>query len=154
MPAPKYNLYALGHHCGRPKVFKTAKELDKECFDYFQWCVENKEVITISGLQLFLNICHTTKDRWLNGEIDTQTEVFSAILDRAIGVVENAYEKKLDTFAFGGAVFALKNLRRKHWKDKTEQELLQTITNVAATFGGSAIQPTQESTNDSQVNKE
>ena len=151
MGAPKHNLYALGHHYGRPTVFETAKELDKECFDYFQWCVDNKEVITISGLQLFLNISHTTKDRWLNGEIDTQTEDFSAILDRAIGAVENAYEKKLDTFTFGGAVFALKNLRRKHWKDKTEQEVSQTITNVAATFGGSAIQPPQEPTTDTQL---
>jgi hypothetical protein len=148
MPAPKYNLYALGHNYGRPKTFETAKDLDIECFNYFQWCVDNKEVITISGLQLFLNISHTTKDRWLNGEIDTETEDFSAILDRAIGAVENAYEKKLDTFTFGGAVFALKNLRRKHWKDKTEQEVSQTITNVQSSFGGT-LQPPQEPTDNS-----
>ena len=153
MPAPKHNLFALGHGFGRPKTYATAKELYDECSAYFQWCVDSKEIITISGLQLYLDITHTTKDRWLNGEIDTKDEVFSAVLDRAIGTVENAYEKKLDTFTFGGAVFALKNIRRKHWKDKIETENTSIVTNVAASFGG-AIHTPQESVNDSPINKE
>jgi hypothetical protein len=147
MAAPKNNLYALGHHYGRPKKFSTAKELDEECYNFFQWCVDNKEVITVSGLLLYLNISHTTKNRWLNGEIDTDTEVFSSILDRAIGVIENAYEKKLDTFAFGGAVFALKNIRRKEWSDVTHQEINQKITDVRANFNNS-VHTTQETSGD------
>ena len=147
MGAPKFNLFALGNNGGRPKVFQTAIELEQACSTYFQWCIDNKEVITITGLCLYLSISRTTLHRW-------EGEVFSNIINRAIAVVENSYEKKLDTFTFGGAIFALKNINKKYWKDKTEQEVLQTINNVAATFGGATVQPTQESSTDSQLNKE
>ena len=153
MPAPKHNLFALGHHYGRPKQYPTALELHNECKAYFDWCVEAKEVITITGLCLFLEISRTTLMRWKNGEIDNETEVFSNVITRAIGIVENAYEKKLDTFTFGGAIFALKNINKEHWKDKTEQEVNQTNTNVAANFG-TTLQSSQESGNDSPIDKE
>ena len=154
MAAPKFNLFALGNNGGRPKVFQTAIELEQACSAYFQWCIDNKEVITITGLCLYLSISRTTLHRWADKEIDTEQEVFSNIINRAIAVVENSYEKKLDTFTFGGAIFALKNINKKYWKDKTEQEVLQTINNVAATFGGATVQPTQESSTDTQFNKE
>jgi DNA-packaging protein gp3 len=153
MAAPKHNLFALGNNGGRPKIFETSNELRIECESFFNWCIENKQVITITGLCLYLNISRTTLHRWAKGEIDTAEEVFSNIINRAISVVENAYEQKLDTFTFGGAIFALKNINKDYWKDKTEQEVSQTITNVAASFGA-AIQPAQESTNDSPINKE
>jgi len=154
MPAPKYNLFALGHNSGRPKVFATPKELEDECTEYFQWCIDNKEVLTITGLCLYLNVSRATFHRWMDGDIDKEGQVFSTISKRAMAVIENAYEKKLDTFTFGGAIFALKNINKNYWKDKTEQEVSQTITNVAATFGGATVQPTQESSTDTQFNKE
>lgn len=153
MPAPKHNLFALGHHFGRPKAYSTAEDLHNECKAYFDWCIEAKEVITISGLCLYLEISRTTLMRWKNGEIDNNEQVFSNVITRAIGIVENAYEKKLDTFTFGGAIFALKNINKEYWKDKIESEVNQTNHNVQASFG-SALQSPSESVNDSQLDKE
>ena len=79
---------------------------------------------------------------------------FVPYIKRAITVVEASYELDLRSFKFGGSIFALKNINKEDWKDKTEQEVSQTITNVAATFGGATVQPTQESTDNSQLNKE
>lgn len=153
MPAPKHNLFALGNNGGRPKVFNIPEDLEKECSEYFDWCIENKEVLTITGLCLYLNISRTTLHRWINKEIDKEKQVFSDIIKRAVAVIENAYEKKLDTFTFGGAIFALKNINKNYWKDKIESEVNQTNHNVQATFG-SALQSPSESVNDSQLDKE
>ena len=153
MAAPKHNLFALGNNGGRPKVFETANDLQQECTEYFQWCIENKEVITITGLCLYLNVSRTTLHRWEKKEIDKNGQEFSSIITRAIAVVENAYEKKLDKFTFGGAIFALKNINKEHWRDKTEQEVNQINTNVAANFG-TTLQSSQESGNDSPIDKE
>lgn len=153
MPAPKHNLFALGNNGGRPKVFETPELLELECTDYFEWCIENKEVLTITGLCLYLKVTRQTLHRWIDGHLDKEGEVFSDIIKRACAVIENAYEKKLDTFTFGGAIFALKNINKDYWKDKTEQEVKQIITNVQASFGG-AVQATQEPTTDTQFDKE
>jgi hypothetical protein len=150
MAAPKNNLFALGHHYGRPKQYPTALELHNECAAYFDWCVEAKEVITITGLCIYLEISRTTLMRWKNGDIDNETDIFSNVITRAIAIVENAYEKKLDTFTFGGAIFALKNINKEYWKDKIEAEVNQTNTNVTAAFG-SSVQSPSESADDSRI---
>lgn len=150
MAAPKNNLFALGHHFGRPKQYPTAFELHNECVSYFDWCVEAKEVITITGLCIYLEISRTTLMRWKNGDIDNETDNFSNVITRAIAIVENAYEKKLDTFTFGGAIFALKNINKEYWKDKIEAEVNQTNTNVTAAFG-SSVQSPSESTEDTRI---
>lgn len=150
MAAPKNNLFALGHHYGRPKQYPTALELHNECVAYFDWCVEAKEVITITGLCIYLEISRTTLMRWKNGDIDNETDIFSNVITRAIAIVENSYEKKLDTFTFGGAIFALKNINKEYWKDKTESEVNQTNTNVTAAFGAT-VQSTSESADDSRI---
>jgi hypothetical protein len=148
--APKNNLFALGHHYGRPKQYPTALELHNECVAFFDWCVEAKEVITITGLCIYLEISRTTLMRWKNGDIDNETDNFSNVITRAIAIVENAYEKKLDTFTFGGAIFALKNINKEYWKDKIEAEVNQTNTNVTAAFG-SSVQSPSESAEDSRI---
>jgi hypothetical protein len=150
MAAPKNNLFALGHHYGRPKQYPKALELHNECVAYFDWCVEAKEVITITGLCIYLEISRTTLMRWKNGDIDNETDNFSNVITRAIAIVENAYEKKLDTFTFGGAIFALKNINKEYWKDKIEAEVNQTNTNVTAAFG-SSVQSPSESAEDSRI---
>lgn len=153
MAAPKHNLFALGHHYGRPKVFDTPNNLEKECIEYFQWCIDNKEVLTITGLCLYLNVSRATFHRWMDGKIDKEGQDFSTISKRAMTVIENAYEKKLDTFAFGGAIFALKNINGSYWKDKTESEVTSHNTNVSANFG-TTLQSAQEPSEDTSVDKQ
>jgi hypothetical protein len=146
MAAPKINYFTLGNNGGRPRIYKTPEDLERKCIEYFDFCITDKQIITITGLCLFLGIHRDTLNGWRK-----EKNEFSDIINRAMQSVEIAYETKLDTFTFGGAIFALKNINKEYWKDKTEQEVSQTITNVAATFGGSAIQPTQESTTDTQL---
>lgn len=145
MAAPKYNLFALGNCGGRQPIYETEQQLIDKCNEYFEWCITNKEVITISGLCLFLDISRTTLHRWANGELDEKNKVISNIIKRAIAVVENAYEKKLDTFAFGGAIFALKNINKEYWRDEVKQEVNQKITNVTANFGATLQSPSEPS---------
>lgn len=150
MPAPKYNLYALGNNGGRPRVFNSPEDMELKCMEYFDACITDKMVVTITGLCLWLGVSRNTVKRWQN---EPEFKEFSHIINRAIQAVEVSYEQKLDTFTFGGAIFALKNINKEYWKDKTEQEVSQTITNVAATFGGSTIQPTQEPTTDTRFDQ-
>lgn len=122
MAAPKHNLYALGNNGGRPKIYENPEDLEKKCEEYFVWCIDNKVNLTITGLGLFLGFSsRNTIDEY------AQRKEFSSIIKRAKFVVENSYEQSLDTFKYGGAVFALKNMG---WKDQQEQTINQTITNV------------------------
>lgn len=146
MAAPKYNLYALGNNGGRPRVFKTPEDLEMKCNEYFEACVRDKMIITITGLCLWLGVTRKTIIRW---EKAPEFEEFSKIIKRAVDCVEHAYEMKLDTFTFGGAIFALKNIAKDYWQDKTEQEVKQTVTNVSANFGNT-LQSTQEPKEDTR----
>ena len=145
MAAPKHNLYALGNNGGRPAKFETPEALEKKIIEYFQWCVDNKQELAISGISQFLGFA----DRQSMYDYEKKGDEYSFIIRRARQAVEYSYELDLRSFKFGGSIFALKNINKGEWKDKTEAEVNQTITNVAAAFG-SAIQPTQESATDSQ----
>jgi hypothetical protein len=78
---------------------------------------------------------------------------FSGIVKRARQAVEMSYELDLRTFKFGGSIFALKNINGANWKDKTEQEINQTNTNVQASFGTTIPTPQQPS-EDTPLDKE
>ena len=122
MGAPKHNLFALGNNGGRPKIYEDPLVLEQQCEQYFLWCIENKVNLTITGLGLYLGFsCRETINEY------AQRQEFSAIIKRAKFVVENSYEQNLDTFKYGGAIFALKNMG---WKDQVDQNITQTITNV------------------------
>ena len=142
MPAPKYNLYALGNEGGRPLIFKTPEELEKRVIEYFDFCVNTKEEVTKSGLELYLTFY--SRSTWRNY---CKREEFLDILNRAKLCVIKSYELDLRTFRFGAAIFALKNLDPESWVDKVEQEVKTTITNVAASFGSTiptAPQPSED----------
>lgn len=148
MAAPKHNLYALGNNGGRPRLYENPEDLESKVVDYFQNCIEDKHNPTISGLTLFLGFnsrdtLHSYKDR----------QEFSDILKRATMAIEMSYENELYSFKFGGAIFALKNINKEYWKDKTEQEVKQTITNVEASFG-TTIQSAHKPSEDTPLDKE
>lgn len=148
MGAPKYNTYALGNNGGRPRIYKNPKDLEKKIVEYFDYCIEKKQNITVSGLTLYVGFnsrdtLHSYKNR----------KEYSDIIKRATLAVAEAYEQELYSFKFGGAIFALKNIDKENWKDKTEQDVKQTITNVTASFG-TAIQPAQKPAKNTSRNKQ
>lgn len=150
MAAPKNNLYALGNNGGRPAHYKEPEDLELKVIEYFESCVTNKTECAVSALCQYLGFVN----RKSFDDYEKRSVEFSNIIKRARQAIEISYELDLRTFKFGGAIFALKNINKESWKDKTEQEVSQTITNVAATFGGAIIQPPQEPTDNPQLNKE
>lgn len=112
MAAAVGNKYALGNQGGRPAMYDTPEEFAAACQDYFDWCGNNSEKPTITGLTLYIGFC----SRSSLDEYEKKSEEFKYIIKRAKLAVENSYELSGQTID----IFALKNMG---WKDKTETEL-------------------------------
>ena len=113
MAAPKGNKFALGlTTSGQPPLYSSAEELAIKCSEYFQDCQELKEKATITGLALFLGFCsrQSIYDYKENQE-------YSYILKRAVTVIENHHEKRMDGDKVAGSIFVLKNMG---WADKVD----------------------------------
>lgn len=152
MGAPKGNRFALGlNTTGQPPKYSTPQEMLDKAVEYFEIETGSNGICkpTISGLTFHLGFDSRTS--WY--QYKERSKEFLYTINILQQFIESCYEKNLHSFAFGGSIFALKNINKEYWKDKTEQDVQTTITNVAATFG-TAIQPTQESTTDTQLDKE
>lgn len=115
MAAPKNNLYALGRGGGRPRIFSTPEEMEIEIVGYFDYCIETKTNVTVTGLVLYIglssrNSLYEYKNR----------EEFSGMVLRALTAVEHAYELNLHGFNALGAKFALMNMG---WREKIETDI-------------------------------
>lgn len=141
MAAPKYNSYALGNTGGRPAHYETPEALHNKIVEYFDYCVTNKENVSITGLALFLGFSHRSS---FNDYIK-RNEEFSNIIYRARMTVEKAYENNLHGFAWAGAAFALRNINGEYWKEETTQN--QIVNNVAADFGTTISAPSEPKAN-------
>lgn len=108
MGAPEGNKYALGNNGGRPKIFEQPEDLENKCLEYFQYCIDNNEKPTITGLTLYVGF--SSRSSWNQYE---EKKEFLHIVKRAKLTVEHSYETSATTFD----MFALKNMG---WKDKTE----------------------------------
>jgi hypothetical protein len=110
MAAPPGNKFALGNSGGRPKYYDTAEELRDACLQYFDYCKENTEKATITGLSLYLGFAARSS----LDDYEEKGDEYSYIIKRARLAVENSYELSGQTID----IFALKNMG---WKDRTEQ---------------------------------
>ncbi len=101
---------------GRPRIYDTPQEFDAKVEDYQEYCKENKEPVTWTGLALFLGFSSRQSiDEYL------KYDGFSDSVKRAKTFVEWSYEKRLaGDNSPTGAIFALKNFG---WKDKTETDI-------------------------------
>lgn len=108
MAAPKGNKYALGNS-GKPPMYSSPEDLAIKINEYFDYCVEQQEKATITGLALYLGFCsrHSFDDYSKKGE-----EYFH-IIKRGKLAVEHSYEMHGQAID----IFALKNM---DWKDKSE----------------------------------
>jgi hypothetical protein len=123
MAKDKINIYSLGGNVGRPRIYSSPEEMEEKVLSYFQHCNENKDNPKVTGLCLFLGFsCRETLNEY------QKLPEFSDIIKRAKLGVESHYEEGLNTFKYGGSVFALKNMG---WKDQQDQNITQTITTVA-----------------------
>jgi len=109
MSAPIGNKFALGlDNSGRPPLYESPEQLFQKANEYFEYCISNKEKITITGLALYLGF-ESRQSIYDYAE----KEEYSYIIKRAQLVVENSYETAGQTID----IFALKNMG---WVDRQE----------------------------------
>lgn len=137
------NRFSVGNEGGRPATYTDPVDMYNQIMSYFEWCeTENKGKITITGLTLFLGF----ESRKSLAQYEDKPE-FATLIKKARLAVECYYEEKLTGISYGGAIFALKNLGAEYWKDKTEQDVKNTIISTNANFGNT-VSATQEPTKD------
>lgn len=105
MPAPKGNQYAIGNKGGQPPLYSCAEDLENKIIEYFDYCNENNEPLTVTGLALFLGF--ESRQSLYDYK---KKNVYSYIIKRATLVIENGYEKNLHGDKNTGSIFALKNM--------------------------------------------
>lgn len=98
---------------GRPAKFDSEEDLQEAVDAYFDFCKEEGERYTLTGLALFLGF----QDRQSLYDQENRGDGFSCIIKRARLKVENSYELALFSKNCIGSIFALKNMG---WKDKQE----------------------------------
>lgn len=101
---------------GRPRIYDDPEELEKACDAFFIECVGKKVRPTVTGLALWLGFA----DKSSVYEYRDRAE-FSYPIKKALTMIENALEERLDGKNVAGIIFALKNMG---WKDKMEQEII------------------------------
>lgn len=95
---------------GRPRIYESVEELEKECDDYFSGC----DKPTVTGLTLYLGFA----DKTTLYDYRDRAE-FSHPIKKALTMIESYHERRLSENNVTGAIFALKNMG---WKDKQEVE--------------------------------
>lgn len=123
----------MAHPVGRPRKFKSVKELQDKIDLYFESCRGiNKETgeevyirpLTITGLALALD---TTRDVLLDYQNDPDLKEFSYTIKRAKQIIESYAEEQLySNPRTAGVIFAMKN--NYGWVDKTESTVDQKIS--------------------------
>jgi len=108
MAAPKGNKYAIGNS-GKPPAYANAVELAEQVNEFFEYCIENSEKATVTGLALYLGFC-TRKSL---DDYEGKGKEYLYVIKRARLAVEHSYELAGQTID----IFALKNMG---WADKTE----------------------------------
>lgn len=105
MPAPKGNKFALGNS-GKPPIYSSSEELSDKINEYFEYCEDNVDKVTVTGLALYLGFC-TRKSL---DDYEGKDDEYLYIIKRAKLAVEHHYEVRGNTID----IFALKNMG---WKD-------------------------------------
>lgn len=96
---------------GRPRKFKSAKDLDASIREYFSHQEAKGRPLTMPGLWCFLDVCNDTMTPYMDGTYDTDEENFSETLKKARNFIAN---HKLEEAMLGNynptiCIFDLKN---------------------------------------------
>jgi len=146
MGAPKNNLYALGNEGGRESDYN-----ESFCIKLINHMADGLSFESFSGE---VGCCPKTLHNWKDKHKEFLHSYHIGLGKSLLwwekimktNLVYSQQGKRIDPRMWE---FNMKNRFKEYWKDKTEQEVSQTITNVAATFGGAIVQPPQESTDNS-----
>ena len=106
---------------GRPRKYKTVKQVQKIIDEYFKKCDEENRPYTVTGLALALGMGRQNLIDYC-GRTDENGEPFMDTIKNAKHRIESRIEEGLLSGKFNatGAIFNLKN--NYGWKDKQEVE--------------------------------
>ena len=116
---------------GRPRVFKSVKEVEEKINAYFNYCEEKEKPYTMSGLAYYLEVSRQTLVNY--SYEDEYFDTIKKARDKVqMQLEENALSNKANpTFT----IFNLKN--NFDWKDKIEhsssevENINKNISNIA-----------------------
>jgi hypothetical protein len=108
MAAPKGNKYAIGNS-GKPPAYANAVELAEQVNEFFEYCIENSEKATVTGLALYLGFC-TRKSL---DDYECKGKEYIYVIKRARLAVEHSYE-------LAGQTIDISALKNMGWADKSE----------------------------------
>ena len=116
---------------GRPKKWKSPKELQDQIDAFYEWCEANDKRITVSRLAWWLDVDRKSLIRyeradefnWLSTVSEEERKEYSNTIKKAKRRIQAEYEELLyQKGSNTGAIFTLKN--NYDWKDK--QEIVST----------------------------
>lgn len=132
---------------GRPRKYKSPKQMQKAIDAYFKFCEENNEPLMITELALALGF--STRQGLLTYE--GYSKEFYDTIKRAKLKIEAAYERRLlYSDNPGGSIFALKNF---DWIDKKAVEQSGTL-NIKPILGGVTNDIPTDDSNKEAINTE
>lgn len=116
------------HAGGRPPIYSSVEELDKDIQKYFDNCNKDKRPYTMSGLAYALGMDRRTLINY------GKDEKFFHSIKRAKEFVEQSLEERLISTSgvATGIIFNLKN--NYDWKDKQEVDTNINATNIHVTL--------------------
>lgn len=103
------------------RKFTTIKSIKDKFEDYLASCKESNKIPTKGGMALHLDTTVETLRDYQDGKYDTKVLKYSLAIKRCYLTIEEAWVQRLDgTKSVAGAIFYLKNVFRKDWRDRTE----------------------------------
>lgn len=107
----------MGDIMGRPKLYNSVEELEKDINNYFKMCDKREKPYTMSGLALALDM---SRQSLINYSKD---EEFFDTIKKAKQRVETQLEENA-LFNKANPTFTIFNLKNNfNWKDKQEHEI-------------------------------
>lgn len=108
---------------GRPKIYNSVEELEKDIEEYFKDCDKKKKPYTISGLAYFLDMDRKTLLNY------SKNEDFFPTIKKAKLKIESQLEECLYRLGNNsGVIFNLKN--NYGWKDNNDEEKTNTKNGI------------------------
>ena len=138
----------MGDIMGRPKLYNSVEELEKDISDYFKMCDKKDKPYTMSGLALALDMDRKTLINYSKDE-----EFFHTIKNARQRVEAQLEENAL--FNKANPTFTIFNLKNNfNWKDKHEHEISnseetnQQLINIANLLNQPQKTRTEEDVNE------
>ncbi len=107
---------------GRPRIIESPAEMERLVQEYVTKCHEEEQPLTLTGMILHLGL----SSRQSLDQYGERPEFTDSVKNAKL-LIENQYERELDSDKPAGAIFALKNMG---WSDRREVEFKRSLATI------------------------